>query len=257
MNYFAKIKYLGTDFHGFGVQPGLRTVQGELCTALGQALGVNVLVTGSSRTDAKVHANEMCIRVTAEGATVPPEKLPIACIPFLPNDISLFWAKECDNDFHPRYDAKGKEYLYRILNSKVPDPFFADRAWHLPRIISDEGLAVMRKCAAALIGRHDFSAFMSAGSDVSDTVRDIKYLDIKRQGDFIEVRICADGFLYNMVRIIVGTLVECAFGRFCAEDIVNMIKSKSRSQSGMTAPPEGLYLNRVFYEEIATFPKNQ
>ncbi len=257
MKYFAKIKYLGTDFHGFGVQPGLRTVQGELCRALSYALGVEALVTGSSRTDARVHANEMCIRIDADGATVPADKLPIACIPFLPKDISVFWAKECDNDFHPRYDAKGKEYLYRILNAKVPNPFFADRAWHLPRLISDSGLEKMRECSKHFIGKHDFTSFMSQGSDVSDTVREVKYLEIDRCGDFIDIRICADGFLYNMVRIIVGTLCECAFGRISPNDIAAILEAKDRSKSGMTAPPEGLYLNRVFYEEIASCAKNK
>ena len=115
----------------------------------------------------------------------------------------------------------------------------------------------MKECSKEFIGKQDFTAFMSQGSDVTDTVRDIKYLDIERQGDFIEVRICADGFLYNMVRIIVGTLAECAFGRFTPADIKNMIKSKDRSKSGMTAPPEGLYLNRVFYEEITIDSKNK
>ena len=119
MKYFAKVKYLGTDFHGFQVQPDKRTVQGELCTALSAALGVEAKVTGCSRTDAGVHANEFCLTVEADGATVPPDKLPVAVARFLPNDLSLFYAKKCDDTFHPRYDVKGKEYLYRIINHKV------------------------------------------------------------------------------------------------------------------------------------------
>ena len=161
MKYFAKIKYVGTDFCGFQVQPDKRTVQGELCASLEATLGVPVKVTGCSRTDSGVHANEFCITVDAPGATVPPERLPIAAVRFLPQDISIFYAKECDNDFHPRYDAKGKEYLYRIKNSKVPDPFEFARSWFLPRIISDEGLERMRLAAKELIGEFDFSAFMA------------------------------------------------------------------------------------------------
>ena len=135
MRYFAKIKCVGTNFFGFQVQPDKRTVQGELNRALEQTFGAPCLVTGCSRTDAGVHANELTVTVETDGAKIPPERLPLAVSRFLPDDISLFYAKECNDDFHPRYDALGKEYLYRILNSKVPDPFFADRAWHLPRII--------------------------------------------------------------------------------------------------------------------------
>ena len=123
MKYFAKIKYLGTDFSGFQVQPDKRTVQGELNRALKEALGNDCLVTGCSRTDSGVHANEFCLSIECDGATVPPEKLPVAVARFLPNDLSLFWAKECEQSFHPRYDVVEKEYLYRIINDRIYDPF--------------------------------------------------------------------------------------------------------------------------------------
>ena len=247
MKYFAKIKYLGTDFCGFQVQPEKRTVQGELCSALAATLGCTCKVTGSSRTDSGVHANEFCITVEAEGATVPPEKLPIASARFLPKDISIFYAKECDDNFHPRYDAIGKEYLYRIYNAKVADPFEIGRSWFLPRIINDEGIEKMRCAASHILGSHDFSSFMAAGSDVSETVRCVKYICIDKKDNVIELRIFADGFLYNMVRIIVGTLCEVAFGRFSPEDIAEIISAKDRSKAGMTAPAEGLYLNHIEY----------
>lgn len=249
MIYFAKIKYLGTDFHGFQVQPSKRTVQGELCTALSSALGVTCRVTGCSRTDAGVHANEFCIRIDAEGATVPPEKLPVAVARFMPNDLCLFWAGECDADFHPRYDVESKEYLYRIVNRRIYDPFEFGRAWFYPRVITDEAIEKMRLAASHLVGIHDFSAFMSEGSDVEDTVRTVKYVTIERcQNDLIEVKISADGFLYNMVRIIVGTLVEVAAGRFSPEDVRSILESLDRKNAGMTAPPQGLYLNKVVYK---------
>ena len=121
MKYFAKIKYLGTSFHGFQVQPNLRTVQGELCTALKAAFGVDCKVTGCSRTDRGVHANEFCLTIENDGGTIPADKLPVAVAKFLPEDLCLFYAKECDNDFHPRYDVKEKEYLYhRFLRGKGP-----------------------------------------------------------------------------------------------------------------------------------------
>ncbi len=247
MKYFAKIKYLGASFHGFQVQPGLRTVQGELNNALKSALGFPCKVTGCSRTDAGVHANEFCMTVECDGATVPPEKLPVAVARFLPQDISLFYAKECGVDFHPRYDVKEKEYLYRILNSRVCDPFEYGRAWFLPRTITDQGLALMQSACKHFVGKFDFKTFMAEGSDVEDTVRNVTSLNVCRNGELIEIRISADGFLYNMVRIIVGTLTEVAFGRISPDEIPRIIASGDRSRAGMTAPAEGLYLNRVEY----------
>ena len=247
MKYFAKIKYLGTNFHGFQVQPEKRTVQGELCAAMDAVFGVPCLVTGCSRTDGGVHANEFCLTVENDGGSVPADKLPLAIARFLPEDICLFYAKECDSDFHPRYDAKGKEYLYRILNAKVQDPFETNRAWFLPRLISDEGIERMRAAASYIIGEHDFSAFMAAGSDTQDTVRNVDYISIEKDGDIISLKIHANGFLYNMVRIITGTLAEVAFGRFEPKYIKDIIDSKDRALAGMTAPACGLYLNRVDY----------
>lgn len=247
MKYFAKIKYLGTAFHGFQVQPELRTVQGELNAALNEAFGLPCKVTGCSRTDAGVHANEFCLTVECDGGTIPADKLPIAVSRFLPEDLSLFYAKECDESFHPRYDVKEKEYLYRIMNTRIYDPFYYGRVWFVPRYIDDAALEKMNVAAKHFLGKHDFSTFMAEGSDVEDTARNITALSVTREGDIIDVRISADGFLYNMVRIIVGTLTEVAFGRILPDDIPEIIASRDRSRAGMTAPAEGLYLNRVVY----------
>ena len=160
MKYFAKIKYLGTSFHGFQVQPSERTVQGELQAGLESALGKPCRVTGCSRTDAGVHANEFCLTVECDGGTIPPDKLPVAVARFLPNDLSLYYAEECDDAFHPRYDVVEKEYLYRIINKPVYDPFEYGRAWFLPRTITDDALCRMREAAGHFLGRHDFSSFM-------------------------------------------------------------------------------------------------
>lgn len=247
MKYFAKIKYLGTAFHGFQVQPGLRTVQGELNAALNQAFGLPCKVTGCSRTDAGVHANEFCLTIECNGGTIPADKLPIAVSRFLPEDLSLFYAKECDDGFHPRYDVKEKEYLYRIMNTRIYDPFEYGRVWFVGRPITDDGLLRINEAAKHFIGKYDFSTFMSEGSDVEDTVRNVTALSAVRKGDMIEIRISADGFLYNMVRIIVGTLCEVAFGRISPGEIPDIISSRDRSRAGMTAPAEGLYLNSVKY----------
>ena len=247
MNYFAKIRYLGTSFHGFQVQPEKRTVQGTLCDALFEATGVKCKVTGCSRTDAGVHANEFCVRIEADGATVPPSKLPVAIARFLPTDLSLYEAVECNPNFHPRYDVKSKEYLYFIKNEQVFDPFYYGRAWFIPRPITDDAISLMRSAARHFIGKQDFSSFVSEGADTTDSVREIKYLEIEKESTDIKIRICADGFLYNMVRIIVGTLIDVAFGRKSPENIKSIIMAKDRNQAGMTAPPEGLYLNKVNY----------
>ena len=247
MKYFAKIRYIGTAFHGFQVQPDKRTVQGELCCALKLATGVFCRVTGCSRTDAGVHANEFCIRIDAEGATVPADKLPIAVSRFLPEDLSLFFAEECDTDFHPRYDVVSKQYLYRIINRKIYDPFEVGRAWFPQRTFSQDGIERMKEASKHFIGRQDFSAFMSEGSDVTDCVRTVYSLSVEQKDDLVEIKISADGFLYNMVRIIVGTLADVGYGRFSSDEIPEIIASKDRTRAGMTAPPCGLYLNKVTY----------
>ncbi len=247
MKYFAKIKYLGTAFHGFQVQPNERTVQRTLSEGLKQALGKTCKVTGCSRTDAGVHANEFCLTIECEGATVPPEKLPVAVSRYLPTDLSLYYAEECSEDFHPRYDVVEKEYLYRIINSAVYDPFEYGRAWFVARKIDGDAIDKMNLAAEHFIGKKDFSTFMSEGSDAEDTVRNITSLTVQKAGNLIEIRVSADGFLYNMVRIIVGTLVEVAFGRILPEDVPGIIASLDRKRAGMTAPPDGLYLNKVIY----------
>lgn len=247
MRYFAKIKYLGTDFHGFQVQPDKRTVQGVLCEALSLATGTPCRVTGCSRTDAGVHANEFCITVDSDGSTVPCDKLPLSVARFLPPDLSLYYSAPCADDFHVRYDCKSKEYLYRIKNTPVYDPFEYGRAWFLPRPITESSLDNMRLAANHILGKHDFKCFMADGSDTEDTVRNVHYLNIDKNGDLIEIRISADGFLYNMVRIIVGTLIEVAYGRIAPDAIRTVIERTDRKNAGPTAPACGLFLNKVNY----------
>ncbi len=247
MKYFAKVKYLGTNFCGFQVQPDKRTVQGELCSALSLAFGVPCKVTGCSRTDSGVHANEFCITIENEGGTIPANKLPVAVAKYLPNDLSLYYAEECEDSFHPRYDVSSKEYLYRVINDRIYDPFEYGRAWFIPHNIDDVALSMMREAAKHIVGKRDFSAFMSEGSDVEDTVRTVYYLNVEKMDNLIEIKISADGFLYNMVRIIVGTLFEVAAGRIRHEQIPSIILSGKRENAGPTAPPQGLYLNKVVY----------
>ena len=248
MKYFLRIKFLGTDFHGFQVQPGIRTVQGVLTESFSNLFGASVKVTGCSRTDSGVHANDFCITVETDANPIPSEKIPVAAARFLPNDISVISAEIADSGFHPRYNTKSKEYLYRILNSPVIDPFENGRVWWLshPKI-DDDAISRMNEAAKVLVGKHDFSAFMAAGSDITDTVRNVHYLNIRKNADIVEVRIAADGFLYNMVRIIVGTLIDVAVGKINEEQLLLILNSCKRERAGQTAPPDGLYLNKVTY----------
>ena len=194
-----------------------------------------------------MHANEFCIKIECDEATVPADKLPIAVSRFLPHDLSLYYAEECVDNFHPRYDVASKEYLYRIVNRRIFDPFEYGRAWFFPREIGDAQIEIMRKAAEHIVGKKDFSTFMSPGSDITDTVRNVFYVKVEKCGTDINIRICADGFLYNMVRIIVGTLIEVAYDRLEPQKITQVIESHDRRNAGMTAPPDGLYLNKVSY----------
>ena len=248
MKYFAKIKYLGTDFHGFQVQPGLRTVQGELCCALRSAFGQECRVTGCSRTDAGVHANEFCLTVECDGGTIPADKLPVAVARYLPNDLSLFYAEPCDESFHPRYDVKAKEYVYLIKNARIYDPFMFGRVWFFPRPITDSAIDKMNIASSHFLGKHDFCGFMSEGADnTEDTVRNIYSMSVEKKEDLITITVRGDGFLYNMVRIIAGTLIDVAMWKISPDELPAIISSRDRSRAGMTAPAEGLYLNKVIY----------
>lgn len=251
LKYFAKIRFVGTGFSGFQVQPGARTVMGVLNDAMNRTLGTPCRVTGCSRTDAGVHALMFCVTIEAPGAALPPEKLPLAALPYLPPDLSLYAACVCPENFHPRYNAVGKTYRYTIFNRRIPDPFFRDRAWFLPRALPPSGIERMRAAAAYVPGRRDFASFMAAGSDVTDTVRTMTELSLSQDGDRIDILVSADGFLYHMVRILVGTLVDIGTGRFAPEDMPAILAAKNRAAAGMTAPASGLYLYRVDYGNTA------
>ncbi len=252
MKILLTLSYLGTDLCGYQVQPKGRTVQGELNTATKALFGFDCDVTGCSRTDAGVHANTFCAAVTRKGerdieTSIDVSRIPVAMNAHLPRDIAVREARWVDNDFHPRYDVKYKEYVYRIYNSSTRSPIESGRAWHIPHLFDDVAIDKMKAAADQYVGIHDFSAFMASGSTVESTVRDVKYAEVIKQGDVIEFKVAADGFLYNMVRIMTGTLVAVGQGKINPEDIEKIIESRDRKKAGMTAPAEGLYLNRVVY----------
>lgn len=253
MKLILKIKYDGHGYAGYQSQPDMPSVQGTLTDALSKALGQRCSVTGCSRTDAGVHALGFVAAVEPVGEhdtdwlKIPVGKVHRAAARYLPSDIAIVGEAEADNDFHPRYSVVSKEYVYRMIDSPAADPFLAHRAWHLKRRLSDDGIARMNACAEHIVGRRDFSSFMAAGSKITDAVREVYSLGVKRRGDFIELRISADGFLYNMVRIITGTLTDCAAGTMEPAEIADIIAAKDRTRAGKTAPPDGLYLSDVRY----------
>lgn len=251
MQYFCHIRYMGTHFCGFQAQRDKRTVQGTLTEILTQHFGVPVSVTGCSRTDSGVHADGFALTVALPDGSlpIPPEKLPLAIAPFMPPDLALYRARAVEDGFHPRYDAKAKEYRYTILHTPVANPFFRDRAWQVYFPFLPDAEAQMNRAAAHLCGTHDFSAFRAEGSQTRSPVRTVFDCRVLKEGELYTVVITGDGFLYNMVRIVTGTLVAVATGRIAADSVKDILASRHRTRAGATAPPEGLCLAKVFYDE--------
>jgi len=252
MKILLKIGYVGTAYCGYQVQPNGISIQQRLNEAAMAVFGHPCDIVGCSRTDSGVHANEFCATVTKKGCSdlqtgIPTERIPLALTAYLPQDISVYDARWVEDSFHPRYDVKEKEYLYRFYNRAVRNPFEEERSAHVPKPISKEGVFCMDLAAKTLCGTHDFSAYMAQGSSVKSTVRTITRAEVVREGDVILFRVAADGFLYNMVRILAGTLLAVGQGKLSVEDFVRVTNSRDRSLAGSTMPACGLYLNRVKY----------
>ena len=252
MKLFLTIGYLGTNYCGYQVQPGKPTVQKALNEAAKALFGFDCDVVGCSRTDSGVHATCFCATLSEKGKESLPvkmdaSKVPLALSAHLPRDIAVYDAKWVEDDFHARYDVKEKEYLYRICNRAVRDPFEEGRACHVPVPIGDDDLARMKEAAAYFVGKHDFSAFRAVGSKETDPVRTVFSASVERKGDLVLFRVAANGFLYHMVRIMAGTLLEVASGKRTTESVKTLLEDPTSGTAGMTAPAEGLYLVRVTY----------
>lgn len=237
------ISYLGTNYCGWQAQPNGISVQQTLQDALQKLLGDRPNVTGCSRTDSGVHANMFCCHFDTE-SDIDPKSVVKALNFYLPQDISALDCVRVDNDFHARYNSKGKNYIYRIFNNPCRNPFEEGRALHIQTPLDEK---LMNKFCNNIVGTYDFSTFSSTGTSVTDFVRTIYECNVTRDGDVITLSVTADGFLYNMVRIIVGTALQVAYGKIYADDAVKIINSKDRSLAGPTAAPHGLYLNKVLY----------
>ena len=237
------IAYRGTAYHGFQRQPNAKTIQETVEKAIGTVLNEPVTVHGCSRTDAGVHANRFCLSLKTE-KTLPERNLLRGVNGLLPKDISILSAKDAPEDFHARFSALGKEYVYLIHNSESHNPFASDLMYHYRR---PTDLELIRRAASKFVGEKDFSAFCAANSSAQSPVRTVYSLDAEKCGDALRFTICGNGFLYNMVRIIIGTVLTVNEGYFSPDDIDEILASRDRTRAGRTAPACGLYLNNVFY----------
>lgn len=243
-NIRCEISYDGSDFHGFQIQPDKRTVQGEIESALEVITKQKISIIASGRTDAGVHARKQVCNFFTE-SRIPEEKWKSALKVFLPEDIIVLNTREESPTFHSRFDVKTKTYRYHIYTHPTLDVFRRKYVWHYPYLLN---MQMMKEAAAYLIGEHDFTAFSSAKSDVENKVRTIYNAELWQNENEILFEISGNGFLYNMVRIIVGTLVKIGQGKMGKEEIWTLFENKSRSLAGKTAPAHGLILWDVSYE---------
>lgn len=255
-NILLTISYDGTNFSGWQRQPDRLTVQGHLEEVLSKLFRTEILIDGTSRTDAGVHALGQRASFQMD-VNIPIEKLPMVVNNALASyekgayaisPVRIAEAEEKPLDFHARFDSKGKKYIYKIRNTRDVDLFQRNYVYHVPHELD---LDAIRKAAKLIEGTHDFKCFEASGSNERETtVRTIYALDVVTREscpEEIEFHVSGDGFLYNMVRIITGTLVDVGTGRISPESITEIIEAKDRRNAGHTAPPYGLYLAEVFY----------
>ena len=246
-NIALRLRYDGSAYHGWQFQQNAETVQETVENALRRLTGEEIPrgVFGCSRTDAGVHARTYVANFQSN-CTIPADRFPAALRPFLPPDISLVAAADVPEDFHARFSCVGKEYIYRIYGGKAPDPFLYRRAYYYPYPLD---VSAMDAAASEICGYRDFRVFMASGATVKDTHRTVKTCSVHERDGVVEIVISADGFLYNMVRIIAGTLVAVSDGKLTPAEISSLIENGDRTQAGVTLPPHGLYLNRIWYPQ--------
>lgn len=237
------IEYDGANYSGWQKQPDQKTIQGEIEDAILRTIGEKVEVFGSGRTDAGVHAYNQTAHFDLK-APVPISKIKDILNSALPLDISIKDASIVEDDFHARFSIKRKCYLYKIYNGAEKNAFLARRMAHIKKPLDIEK---MKEASSLLVGRHDFHGFCSANTCATDFVREIFDIDIKKEGEYILISVCGNGFLYNMVRIIVGTLVDYALDKISLNDIKIALEKGDRSKSGQTMPACGLYLKETNY----------
>ena len=238
-----KIEYDGREFYGWQKQEGKRTIQQEFENALFKLTGEKVEVFASGRTDRGVHALDQAVHFDLK-EYIPAKNLPVAINNLLPNDISVKKAKYVGNDFNARFDIKTKTYVYKIYNGKIKRAILADR-WAFVNYELDQEKMV--EASKILLGKHDFKGFCSSDTKVTNFEREIYDITIRKRGKFLTFEVTGNGFLYNMVRIIVGTLVDVGRGNLSISDVKSALEKGDRSLAGRTMPPEGLYLAKTNY----------
>lgn len=242
-NILIEIEYDGSNYCGWQVQTNGATIQQKIEEAIENLTGEKLRINGAGRTDAGVHAFGQT--ATFQTATsIPPTAISKSLNPRLPDDISIISSKEVPSDFHARFSAKGKIYRYVIFNRQQRSPFQDKKSFRYGKSIDIEA---MQSAANHFIGTKDFRAFMAAGSSVIDTTRTIYRLEVRNEGQMIFIETEGNGFLYNMVRIIAGTLLECGEGKINPEAVSSIIDSLDRENAGRTLPGYGLYLVKVIY----------
>ena len=243
-NIAIGVSYDGTPYCGWQVQPNGVTVAEMINGAIVSLTGKRSKLYGSGRTDSGVHACAQVANFHTE-FSAPAEKVVPGLNAFLPPDIRVLRAYEVDDDFNARFCAVSKTYEYVIQNSRVLSPFLVHRAYLVKYPLDT---ALMNEAASVLTGVHDFTSFMASGSYVTDAVRDLSRLEVRREGDIITITASANGFLYNMVRILAGTLIYAGCGRLSCDDVKAILEKKDRSDGAPTVPPDGLYLKNVVYQ---------
>ena len=244
-NIALKLMYNGTAYHGWQVQKNAVSVAETLEKALATVVCHPVKCTGAGRTDAHVHA-ETYVANFRTTSTIPCDRIPLAVNTRLPKDIVVVRATEVPPEFNAIGSCHRKEYSYRIYNSRLVNSFYVDGAWCYPKRLDEH---IMQQAADQFVGTHDFRAVRSVGTETRTTVRTVYYFNVERRGDLIESRVCANGFLYNMVRAMVGTIVYAAEGKLAPEDIPAILDSGNRTLAGPTVPPGGLYMTQLWYDE--------
>ena len=230
-NIALRLRYDGSRYHGWQVQKNDITVARTMEDALEKVLGVRTKITGCGRTDAGVHALRYCANFRAETA-IPIDRIPLAINSRLPDDIAVVAACDAEPEFNAISSCLKKEYIYKILNSRI----------------RELDMDLISRAASAFVGTHDFKAVRSVGTETKTTVRTVYSCHAEKTGSIITVAICADGFLYNMCRAMVGTMVYAAYGKLLPEEIPSLLAKGDRRLTGPTMPPQGLYLNRVWYD---------
>jgi len=243
LNIKLTLRFDGARYHGWQIQPEDISVQQTVTDALCDLTGEKINLIGCGRTDAHVHAEEYICNFKTN-ANIPADKYPYGLNVRLPEDIVCLKSEAVADDFHAKHSAKVKNYVYKIQNTQFSDPFLAKRAWYVKYKLD---LEAMQKAAQSFVGTHDFRGFASSGLSVKTTVRTIFDISVYKEDDIITIDVKGNGFLYNMVRIIAGTLVWVGCGKIKASDMPDIIASGDRERAGITAPPDGLYLRGVEY----------